>query len=202
MVVTKAGVAVCLTLLASACSGSSGDGDELVYTRADLARFVAIPPTATGWDWPERSEPPQKPYTRADLIAYRAPDQSLAMLQAAKLDAGYVEGRTRTWRSSSLKGSSGADLYETPDGAQDGLEADEAFAEETFPAASESARPSGLGGGAWGVRGTGSGRFVVYGWRRGNVTLGVAVECRLQCPSGVGDAALAWARAIDQAATD
>lgn len=200
-------VAVCLTLLASACGGSSGGGDDKrVYVRADLAGLVAIPPTATGWKWPEQSEPPPKPFARTDAVAYEARYPSQATLKAAELDAGFVEERTRTWRSGSLKGSSFTTLYGKPDGAHDGIEAEKAFANAWFPeveyAAIESARPGGLGEDAWGVRSTASaGHFLEYGWRRGNLTLSIYVAC-LQCPSGIEDAGLEWASAIDEAATD
>ena len=208
MLIARCGIALVLILAAAGCDGSSGHkdaDDEPQYVQSDLERFTAVGPTTADWHWATESERPPPPFGRDDLADYEPKYPSQAVLADAQADAGFVESRTRTWRTSANKGSSFATLFATADGGSEAIAASREFAHSWFTdverAEIEDVRVDGLGEGAWGVRGGTPGiqEFVEYGWRHGNVVLEVYVSC-LSCPSGIEEAAREWAAAIDESA--
>jgi hypothetical protein len=210
MVVTRIVLAVGLGVATAVagCGGSTTNdaaGAEPQYAQSDLARFVAVRPVTADWHWPTESETPPAPFTRDDMDVYEPKYPSQAALSQAYADAGFVESRTRTWRTVANKGSSFATLFATPDGANDAFVAGKKFARSWFTDVEHAdivdVRPDGLGERAWGVRGgtRGAQEFVEYGWRRGNVLLEVYVACA-PCPSDIESAAREWAAAIDERA--
>ena len=207
MLIAIRGIALVLVVAVTGCTSSDDHraGDEPQYVRSDLERFTAVPPTTADWHWATESETPPPPFTRDDLADYEPKYPSQAVLADAQADAGFVESRTRTWRTSANKGSSFATLFATADGGSEAIAASREFAHSWFTdverAEIEDVRVDGLGEGAWGVRGGTPGiqEFVEYGWRHGNVVLEVYVSC-LSCPSGIEEAAREWAAAIDESA--
>jgi hypothetical protein len=194
-----------LAVAAAGCGGSgASDGDRPAAAAAppDLRALVLVSPDATGWSWAVA------PRTRTASAPIRLdptkPSHGIEQeLYDTYRDAGFSASATSDWVQGASKVSSFANLMADADGARSALAAERVFQRRWYTdfehTAFDEVGASGLGDGAWAMRGGRVGAsFAEINWAEGPLTLSVYVSCG-PCPqdADVLEAARRWALTID-----
>ena len=188
----RGATAVVIIALTSGCS----EKRPHVFTGADARRLAALPPSTSGWRWPQSDVKPVWDTSAESSTS----DPLLARFRRKTATQRSLGEASKEWQDTDKLASLVVDVYQTSSAAHAVMAS---FNELSEGLAERSGRirkvgqADHLGDEAWVMSVTGNGAQVTYHWRRDNLLFETHVHCFGTCRSDIDAATRAWANRID-----